>query len=350
MTGRILAFYALAALIPTVHLSGQQADDRLTALRAAGRVRRLEAPGAVPVFYVPSAEWRAVRIQKAVEATYAWYEKQLQLHDVQVTVAVLDKEVWKGLTGLAAYPMPNYSRGLVVMPEVGPADQVVFGGLDHELGHIFADSLKIRSGNPFMTQVFAAGYHRAHHIDLAPISPFTAGTSPRYTSLADLDYLYNDVGDKNYYWLQDQLYLLADVLVGDQSFPAVIEKLRAAFPADHQKHETLEQIQTHLEGIRPGFIKMAGPLAGPSTITRIKPSACQDTSEKGGPSSSGAIIVIQNDTAGPLAVTRPSGNTFTVPPHAFVTSQVRVGASLKLPDGTCLAGRDEPALAVIEKQ
>jgi hypothetical protein len=208
--------------------------------------------------------------------------------------------------------------------------------------------------NELIAGIFGVAYIRAERpdIELAPISaPFPAGTSPRYTSLADLDYLYTGVGDKNYYWFQHQLEHLADSLVKGESLPAVVEKLQAAFPSDHQKRETLEEIDAHLEGIQPGFTRIAGPLAGPSTITRIKPSACRDTSEKGGLSSTVTVIVIQNDMAGPLAVTRPNGYTLTVPPHAASAAlQIPVGASMKLSDGTCLVSRDEPTLAVIEKQ
>jgi hypothetical protein len=355
MTGRIPALYALSALIATVQLSAQPPDDRLTALRASSKVRLLEAPGPVPMVYVPSAEWRAVRIQKAAEEVYAWDEKQLHLH-VPVTLYVLDKEMGERL-GFRSYPLPDtdYARGIIRMPDMGPPDQIVFGGLDHEFGHIFAYALKIWSGNQFMNefvaQIFAAAYLRAEHIDLPPSSQFPPGKSPRYTSLADLDDLYSSVGDDNYIWFQDQLFRLANLIVKDQSLPAVIEKLQAAFPRDHQRRETLEEIDSHLEGILPGFTRIAGPLAGPSTITRINPSACQDTSERGRPSSITTVILVQNDTAAPLVVTRPAGNKYTVSPHAVSTTlQIQVGESMKLPDGTCLMSRDEPTLAVIEKQ
>ena len=172
-------------------------------------------------------------------------------------------------------------------------------------------------------------------------------TPPRYTSLADLDHLYVHVGSDNHYWFQFQLERLADFLVKDQSFQGVIEKLQAAFPADHAKQETLEEIDTHLEGIRPGFRKMAGSLAEPTTIPRITPSACQEPTKTSGSSS----LVIRNDTADPLVVTHPDGRNLTIPAHQWRTYYpIAAGASWKLPDGTCLAAHDEPTLAVIGKQ
>jgi hypothetical protein len=358
MAKAIALLFALSVLILTVHLSAQQPDDRLAALRTSSKVRLLEAPGPVPILYVPSAESRAVQIQKAVEAAYAWYEKQLHLH-APVTIYVLDKDMW-GRFGGSNYPLPftrSGPTGQIVMPDVGDANQVVFPGLYHELGHVYAYPLNIRSGNQFVNefvaQIFAAGYLRAENLTLVLQSPpdrYPAGASPRYTSLADLDYLYEGVGADNYLWFQDQLGKLADYLVKDQSFPAIIEKLQAAFPAGKAKHETLEEIDVHLETIRPGFKAMAGSLAGTSTITRIKPSACKSASETGAASTMSSFIVVQNDTADPLAVAFPAGNKFNVSAHDYVTRQISVGASLKLPDGTCLVGRDEPTLAVIEKQ
>jgi hypothetical protein len=238
---------------------------------------------------------------------------------------------------------------------VAGADGVSF----HELGHLFANQLKIWSGNQFVNEliagIFMVAYIRAERPDLDYLAPnnapFPAGTSPRYTSLADLDYLYVDgVGAKNYFWFQHHLEHLADFLVKDQSFPAIVEKLQAAFPAGRTKHETLEEIDAHLEGIRPGFKKMAGPLGEPSTITRIKPSACQETSEKSGSSTDVPFVIVQNDTPEPLIFARPGGTKATVPPHTFSSFRIPVGASLQLPDGACLVARDEPTLAVIEKQ
>jgi hypothetical protein len=123
MIGRIPALYALAALIATVQLSAQQPDDRLTAFRASSKVRLLEAPGPVPMLYVPSAEEHAFQLQKSIEAAYAWDEKQLHLH-VPVTLAVLDKDMWTRFRpGGPAYPRqpPSRRRDLCCFPMRGPA-------------------------------------------------------------------------------------------------------------------------------------------------------------------------------------------------------------------------------------
>ena len=358
-------FYVFAALIPTARLCAQQPDDRQT---KSSKVLLLESPGPITTLYVSSVEEGALRLQKSMETAHAWYRKQLHLQDVPVTVVILDKDLWERFRVPGPFTMPvSYlaPTGTVAIPAhtedpaganagVAGAEGVSF----HELGHLFANQLKIWSGNQFVNEliagIFLEAYVRAERPDLpllAPINaPFPAGTSPRYTSLADLDYLYVDgLAAKNYFWFQHHLERLADFLVKDQSFPEVIEKLQAAFPADHQKHETIEEIDAHLEAIRPGFKKMAGPLGEPSTIIRIKPSACQEAPEKSG-SSTAAFVIVQNDMPEPLVVTRPGGTKATVLPRNFLSFRIPVGASLQLPDGACLVARDEPTLAVMEKQ
>ncbi len=122
MTGKAAVIYVLAALIATVHVSAQQPDNRLTAFRASSKVRLLEAsPGPVPILYVPSAEQEALHLQESIGAAYAWYEKQLHLQNVPVTVEVLDKDLWTRFGATQVYPMPNSiaSQGLVFMPDVG---------------------------------------------------------------------------------------------------------------------------------------------------------------------------------------------------------------------------------------
>src|SRR5262249_44118601 len=159
--------------------------------------------------------------------------------------------------------------------------------------------------------------------------------------LADLDYLYNRVGPVNYVWFhQVGLAPLADFLVKEQRFPAVIEKLQKAFPAAERKQETLEDINRRLEDIRPGFLKAAGSLAGgslagPTTIPQIMPSACPESTKT---SDAQSFIIVRNNTAGPLIVTdldrrvtALDRRALTIPAHSWRSYRFHVGASLRLP-------------------
>ena len=263
--------------------------------------------------------------------------------------------------------MPHYyggggGPGLIFFP-ARPADpaappqqgeQIAF----HEAGHLFAHLLKISSNNAFLDelvpQIFSAAYIRAERPNLTYLLerpfPTPQPTPPvRYTSLVDLNFLRGGMGAQNYFWFQGNLFRLADFLVKDQSFPAIIEKLRAAFPVDPsgEHQQPLEEIVAHLEGVRPGFIKKVAPLTGPTTITRIMPSPCPVPPEKDG---AGSLLVVRNDTADPLAVIPPDGRTRRIPAHMWRSYFVMMGAPLKLPGGTCLVARNEPTMAVIEKQ
>jgi hypothetical protein len=287
-----------------------------------------------------------------------------------MTLAVLDADVYGKISPRILFPMPHtYSAregsGLVVIADRSPGSsppradpEHAAGGilqgeqtLFHEAGHLFAGALKIESGNAFVNEliagVFMVGYISAQRPDLNWILEdrrSRQSTAPRYTSLADLDYLYSGVGQQNYFWFQARLVALADFLAGGRGFPAVIAKLQTEFPADRKSQETLQEITTHLDRVRPGFLRMAGALAGPSTITRITPSACPEPSEKRGARSP---LVVHNDTTEPLVTIGPAGEATRIPARAWRTYSVAVGAAVKLSDGACLVARDEPTLAVI---
>lgn len=75
--------------------------------------------------------------------------------------------------------------------------------LFHEDGHILADALKIRSRNAWVNElipgIFTVAYITAQRLDLNFLLEERRTGSrpdPRYTSLADLDYLYGGVGDR----------------------------------------------------------------------------------------------------------------------------------------------------------
>lgn len=370
MASRIAALIGTATLLTTVQLVAQQPDVVLRKLRDYGLA---EASGAVPVLYVKSVQERAMRCQKSLTVAHAWFQEQLNVK-VPIALAVLDAETWGKVTN-TKYPMPHNLQAsgdvprLVIFPDRMPSNTSALidrdhgpggvlegeGVLFHEDGHILASSLRIRSGNEFVNEliahIFRAGYINAERQELrlpedrkAAIRDARRSNPPRYTSLADLDYLYDGVGPSNYYWFQGWLGELAEFLVQDQNFPILIEKLQKAFPVSEAKQETLEAIDARLETIRPGFLRAAGTLAGPTTIPRITPSTCHESSKGPGPST----LVIDNRTDDPLAVTFPNGHTNAVPAHTWrVARNMPVGSALKLPNGTCLVVRDEPTLAVI---
>ena len=154
-------------------------------------------------------------------------------------------------------------------------------------------------------------------------------------------------GADNYVWFQQAgLGRLADFLLQGQSFAAVTEKLQKAFPEAAATEETLEEISRHLESIRPGFLKAAGPLVGPTTIPQISASQCAESPKD----TTLSYLVVRNNTDDPLVVTDPEGQGSKVRAHSWRYYRLPVGTSLKLSDGSCLVARDEPTLAVIEKQ
>jgi hypothetical protein len=369
MARRTTTRSVVAGLVVALSVAAQPADSRLKTLRELGLP---EAPGSMPVIYVASAKDRALRLQKSLEAADSWYEKQLNVR-VPIVLAVLDPETQEKISDRVLLPhslwwgMPGAAQGLAVIPAKGspPAKHPEFLAHEpagfHEVGHIIAYRLNIRSGNSFVNelvaQMFSVAYMTAERPDLKWVldnlrsgrrsGPSAVQTPPRYTSLADLDYLYMGVGDANYVWFQQAvLGRLADFLVTDQSFPAVIEKLQKTFPAAEAKQETLEEISRHLEGVRPGFLKAAGPLAGPTTIPRISSSACPELARGAGAS----YLASRNDTGDSLILTNLDGRNSSIPAHSWKTFNVRAGAWLKLRDGTCLVARDEPSLAVIDRQ
>src|SRR4051812_9257211 len=88
---------AVFVVIPfCLQLRAQTADSPPARLRALGA---LEAPGAVPLFFVPAAKERALRLQKSLEAAHSWYEKQFNIR-VPIVLAVVDPDMEKKLSDL----------------------------------------------------------------------------------------------------------------------------------------------------------------------------------------------------------------------------------------------------------
>jgi hypothetical protein len=367
--------FLLTGLVASITwpLSAQSAKSPLNKLSELGLP---EVPGEVPVVYVKSAEERAIRLQKSLEAGHSWFQKQLHI-TVPIKLTVLDSEMWSKVSGYP-YGPPHmfvseggpglvvfFARPASVQAPPGPlvpgidADHAVGGVLQgehllfHEDGHILATRLNImRFPNHLVDELvasmIAASYISSERPDLNVFlgTARRAAQRPRYTSLADFNYLGMDVGGPNYVWLHGDIWRLATLMVKGQSFPNLVQKIQKSFPASEAQALTIEEIVARLERIQPGFLKAAGSLTDPSTITQTKPSPCPQSAKGSGVSH----LVIQNDANEPLDITHPGGRIWRVTPHSWRSFGLPVGSALKLPDGSCLIGQDEPRLAVIGKR
>jgi hypothetical protein len=352
-TVKILALATLAIIVS----GAQEVDSALSRLR---KLHLPESAGSVPAIYVPEAEQRALRYRDEVQNARAWLEQELGIQ-VPMVLAVVDRETY-GLLLRSKWPHPgtdlDSTPPLIVFPTrmeevVGeepktktPGEYITY----HEVGHIFAARLNIWSGNAFVNELianmFGAAYIQERRPDLAWIfdgPPSRFASDPRYTSLADVDYLYAGLSFDNLSWFQYQFQRVAKHLVKDRQFARVAEKLKVEFPAANQKQESLDRIISHFDAIQSGTKAVLGKLAGPTTLASLKPSACPSSATIGFQS----YIVFRNNAARPLTVEEPDGAKSIVAPESWRSYQISSGASLRLPDGSCLVAGDEPAVALI---
>jgi hypothetical protein len=339
----------------TVLLTWAAPKDRLEILR---KLNLPESQGSVPVIYVPAARDRALAYQRSLEDAHAWFEQQLGLK-LSVYLAVVDQQTYSKLNDVP-WPMPysdpdQASPDVIVFPSrmedlIGPETQSKTAGeyvTYHEDGHEFAYALKIRSGNEWVNELvanlFMAAYIDAKRPDLSFVLKGPAADQhPRYTSLADLDYVYFDgVGFQNYVWFQWHLQRIANFLVTGQSFSSVIGKVRTEFPASAHRQETVEQIVARLDHIRPGVREMLGTLAGPTSLRAILPSACTQP-----PRQAAGVVGVRNESGHALDVVTPDGQS-TIAVGGWEIFELKAGESVKLPDGQCIFSSGESALAVI---
>jgi hypothetical protein len=333
-----------------------QADNALA------RVRALSLPmlkGDVPALYSPAAKTRAELYRSTLEAAHTWYETQLGIA-VPVTLAVLDKPDWGQATPVP-YPMPNSKPGLVTLPSrmedfPGFAEMKVDADVlaqvisIHELGHLVADKEGIGARNPWINEmvanIFVAEYLAAHRPDLKPPAARDL-PSPRYTSLADLDYLrFDGVSFSNYAWFQFQLNRLSSFVAQKRDLRPVVEQLKIAFPAETSGYLPLPEVLRRMEVVAAGFTGTLGLLSRPATITKIRESACSDAATREGAST---FLVVDNRTASEIGVSQSGKDPIRVPAGRWQRLAVGVGEQVSLSNGTCLMTLNEPALAVIGK-
>jgi hypothetical protein len=260
------------------------------------------------------------------------------------------------------------AAGVIVIPAASPSVEPIPGADDdhkpghplqnefvlfHEYGHLLAHRLKIWSGNNWVNElvpnIFMNTYLVQSRTDLDfVLQDRRKNPRPalRYTSLADLDYLYGAVGAENYYWFQFQLERIADFLAQGQTMPGIATKLQSEFPAGRQKQETLDELNGRFSRIRAGFLELAGSLAGPTTISKNDPAACGDAT----PGTSRTTVAVDNRSSRPVVLTLFDGATRTIQPRSWLAVGAVVGAPIKLADGRCVVPRSEPTLTIIESE
>jgi hypothetical protein len=332
---------------------------------ALENLRALNLPvmeGTVPAIYSRSAKARAALYRSALETAHRWYEAQLGIQ-VPATLAVLDEHDWKRASRVP-YPMPNAMAGLVSVPSrmedfPGFAEMRVDAVIltetisFHEMGHLFAGHEGIRAGNPWVNElvanIFAQEYIQAHQPLLRAYlaDPHAEAETPRYTSLADLDYLEHDgVSFSNYAWFQFRLNKLASLLAQKRNLRSLVEQLKVDFPAAQSDLLSLLEIVRRLENIAPGFSEALGPLSKPTTIARNQESACVEPSPR---NSAVTYLIIDNRSASELVVTREGQSPIHLAGHRWRRLRVRVGEQVELSNGGCVVASNEPSLAVVER-
>lgn len=348
------------ALLLTAAVSSIRAQEPVDRLSVLRRLNLPELQGSVPVTYVPTARRRALEYQRTLEDAHAWFERQLGVK-VPINLAVVDQDTYAKLKDFA-WPLPysdpdELNPNLIVFPSrvedlIGPQPRSKIPGeyiTYHEDGHEFAYALNIGSGNEWVNELvanlFMAAYIDARRPDLSfVLKGPPVDQRPRYTSLADLDYVYADgVGFQNYIWFQWQLQRIANFLVTDESFSTVIGRVRTEFPATARRQERVEQVVAHLDRIRPGIGEMLGPLAGPTSLPTIVPRSCSEPAEQAGQS----VVAVRNESGHPLNVVTPDGRS-TIAAGSWESFELKAGESLKMPDGQCIFNPGQSALAVIQ--
>jgi hypothetical protein len=351
----------LVHVLAVSFLAGSCAGQAGTPLEIVQSLGLPTVHGSVPLIYSVSARSRAERYRTALETAHRWYEAQLAIR-VPVTLAVLDQRDWMRASSVP-YPMPNSKPGLVTLParmEDFPSFTVMGQGPDllaevisfHEMGHLIAAEEGIQSANGWVDElvanVFAQEYIVAHQPKMKAYlpRPVPDTLSPRYTSLADLDYLYASLPQSNYAWFQFQLNRTAFLVAQKRDIRHVVAQFRVAFPAGRNGRLPLQETLRRLEIVSPGLENALGLLAGPATIARIRESPCVASAVATGP---GTQLLIENRTSRETIVQRIGQEPIRVAAGRWRRLEVVAGEQMELSTGSCLVAAKEPALAVIEK-
>jgi hypothetical protein len=347
-------------------------------LRAKGlQVGLQEAPGRIPVFYVPATKMRALAFQASLQAAVQWYEEQLNV-SVPMTLFVLDAPARK-ILGVrdGAHSFWGRRPALIFMDEgrvqgnstPGADPSHAVGGLlvdqallFHEAGHVLAEGgLQLHFPNngaasEFIAQLFGIAYVQAERRDL----DFTPGRfvwardeTPRYTAWTDFESLPYDPREPSRYWFQVQLSRVAYDMMRNQTFASLIKGFQKEFPPGVAPPVHPDDIKAVLKRISPQ-LDLTDSLLGPTTITAARTITCEESK----PTNRLSVLVVRNDRTDPITV-RAVGQV-PVPVSMFGRNDesitigprskgwlARMGVIYRLPDGSCVTVRDEPTIAIV---
>jgi hypothetical protein len=138
----------------------------------------------------------------------------------------------------------------------------------HEIGHVIARDRGIGSGSPWIGELVAnvvmAAYVRAERPQFDGFQsglPARFATAARVTQLAAFDRIYFQMGQLNYLWFQFQIAAVADYLVAEGDFAAVMAALEREFPASRpRRDESVAATFARLERVRRGVTAFAHTL------------------------------------------------------------------------------------------
>ncbi len=283
-TARCLVLPLLTALLLGAWLPAASAQT----LAGASNLARAETAGlpairdgALTLYHSAPAAIAAEHYRKELVAAIGWFRANAGWTVASVRVAVLDSADYARITGIP-YPTPHAETRtgfIIIADDIRAHPGFALWDLDaeavntawafHELGHVIAGDLEIRSGsawiNELIANVFMAAYIRAerpHYAGYQGGMPPRFAAAGRLTRLADLDRIYFEMGQLNYLWFHFQLARLADLMVADGDFGAALAGLRREFPAETSwQPVTIDETFARLERIAPGITAAAGALA-----------------------------------------------------------------------------------------
>lgn len=273
------------------------------------------------VYHSATARPQAETYGKAIAEAIAFHRAELGWSG-DLAVAVLDADDWRELVALP-YPVPHaeLTWNLVVMP-----DSIAgFPGFDlwdfdaealnvsltfHEIGHVIANQLDLRSDNHWIEELvadlFLAAYVRAERGDLAAI---LSGVPPRfsnpgpYDQLADFDFFYAQVGLESYAWFQFRLAEAADRMLANRRFADIVRGLRREFPKQLRlRRETVGRTLERLERIVPGASDALADMAGDGILPRLSPLPCAAVAAPGDEARTPARLIVENRSEAPARV------------------------------------------------
>jgi hypothetical protein len=254
-------------------------------------------PGPVPVYVSRGFEVRARALRDRLARAVDHFDARLKIRPA-VALVVLTKDDWQvAVAGPYGLPFTNDSPSpLIYMPtehalfeefaaamkqqgvpsgataqavsrtglslEQGlslAADDIIY----HELGHILAGRYGVAQPNRWFGEFLANYFMEAYLAETArdPRAPifeevmreWTAGQVPTYTSLDDLERLYDEgLGTANYAWYQVNIQARARDVYKAQGL-AFLSRLKTAFPEGTRPSLPVFDVLARLDAIAPGF-------------------------------------------------------------------------------------------------